>query len=137
MNKNFENSQKKKINIIPLIDIIFILLIFFMLATNFRIKENIDFSLKDTSSNIQQSEKKTLEIFIKNNSEVLISKNLINLENLELIGTNIKKIYFNEKFDEVLVVCNEIVFLQNLISIMDIIKEQKINNVFFTQVKDE
>ena len=137
MTKSFENSAKKKINIIPLIDIIFILLIFFMLATNFRIKENIDFSLKATSGNSEQSDKKTLEIFIKNNAEILIRNNVLSLENPELIGSNIKKVFFNEKFDEVLVLCNEIVNLQNLISIMDIIKEQNINNIFFTHVKNE
>ena len=137
MTKSFENSAKKKINIIPLIDIIFILLIFFMLATNFRMKENIDFSLKATSGNSEQSDKKTLEIFIKNNAEVLIRNNVISLENPELISSNIKKVFFNEKFDEVLVLCNEIVNLQNLISIMDIIKEQNINNIFFTHVKNE
>lgn len=137
MTKSFENSAKKKINIIPLIDIIFILLIFFMLATNFRMKENIDFSLKSTSGNSEQSDKKTLEIFIKNNAEILIRNNVLSLENPELIGSNIKKVFFNEKFDEVLVLCNEIVNLQNLISIMDIIKEQNINNIFFTHVKNE
>ena len=137
MTKSFENSAKKKINIIPLIDIIFILLIFFMLATNFRMKENIDFSLKATSGNSEQSDKKTLEIFIKNNAEILIRNNVLSLENPELIGSNIKKVFFNEKFDEVLVLCNEIVNLQNLISIMDIIKEQNINNIFFTHVKNE
>ena len=137
MTKSFENSAKKKINIIPLIDIIFILLIFFMLATNFRMKENIDFSLKSTSGNSEQSDKKTLEIFIKNNAEVLIRNNVISLENPELISSNIKKVFFNEKFDEVLVLCNEIVNLQNLISIMDIIKEQNISNIFFTHVNNE
>lgn len=137
MTKSFENSAKKKINIIPLIDIIFILLIFFMLATNFRMKENIDFSLKATSGDSEQSDKKTLEIFIKNNAEILIRNNVLSLENPELIGSNIKKVFFNEKFDEVLVLCNEIVNLQNLISIMDIIKEQNINNIFFTHVKNE
>ena len=137
MIKSFKNSAKKKINIIPLIDIIFILLIFFMLATNFRMKENIDFSLKSTSGNSEQSDKKTLEIFIKNNAEVLIRNNVLSLENPELISSNIKKVFFNEKFDEVLVLCNEIVNLQNLISIMDIIKEQNINNIFFTHVKNE
>ena len=137
MIKSFKNSAKKKINIIPLIDIIFILLIFFMLATNFRMKENIDFSLKATSGNSEQSDKKTLEIFIKNNAEVLIRNNVLSLENPELISSNIKKVFFNEKFDEVLVLCNEIVNLQNLISIMDIIKEQNIKDIFFTHVKNE
>ena len=42
------NIKKKniKINIIPLIDIIFLMLVFFMLATNFSEKKEISFNLK-------------------------------------------------------------------------------------------
>ena len=66
---------KKRVNIIPLIDIIFILLIFFMLATNFRIKENIDFSITENITEINNNqENKILEIFVRNNSEISIKK---------------------------------------------------------------
>ena len=44
-------SEKKKIkiNIIPLIDIIFLMLVFFMLATNFYEKRNMEFSIDKIS----------------------------------------------------------------------------------------
>ena len=75
MSNYLESLKKKKINIIPLIDIIFILLIFFMLATNFRVKENIDFSITENITEINNNqENKILEIFMKNNSEISIKK---------------------------------------------------------------
>ena len=75
MSNYLESLKKKKINIIPLIDIIFILLIFFMLATNFRIKENIDFSITENITEINNNqENKILEIFVRNNSEISIKK---------------------------------------------------------------
>ena len=75
MSNYLESLKKKKINIIPLIDIIFILLIFFMLATNFRVKENIDFSLTENITEINNNqENKILEIFMRNNSEISIKK---------------------------------------------------------------
>ena len=51
--KKNQRIVKKKVNIIPLIDIIFLLLIFFMLATNFNQNQNIDFSTPEklTESN--------------------------------------------------------------------------------------
>ena len=77
MSNYLESLKKKKINIIPLIDIIFILLIFFMLATNFRVKENIDFSITENITEINNNqENKILEIFMKNNSEISIKKKL-------------------------------------------------------------
>ena len=75
MSNYLESLKKKKINIIQLIDIIFILLIFFMLATNFRVKENIDFSITENITEINNNqENKILEIFMKNNSEISIKK---------------------------------------------------------------
>ena len=51
--KKNQRTVKKRANIIPLIDIIFLLLIFFMLATNFNQNQNIDFSTPEklTESN--------------------------------------------------------------------------------------
>ena len=78
MSNYLESLKKKKINIIPLIDIIFILLIFFMLATNFRVKENIDFSITENITEINNNqENKILEIFMRNNSEISIKKKLL------------------------------------------------------------
>ena len=78
MSNYLESLKKKKINIIPLIDIIFILLIFFMLATNFRIKENIDFSITENITEINNNqENKILEIFVRNNSEISIKKKIL------------------------------------------------------------
>ena len=45
-------KKKIKINIIPLIDIIFLMLVFFMLATNFYEKRDIEFSIERISENL-------------------------------------------------------------------------------------
>ena len=138
MSSHIKNLKKKKINIIPLIDIIFILLIFFMLATNFRTKENIDISITSSKSYINETNpKKVLEVQIKNNREVIIQNNIFLIENSENLGSKINDIFFNEKYDSVLVTCDDVVILQNLILVMDIIKDEKINNVFFSQAKNE
>ena len=49
--QKFKIVKKNKVNIIPLIDIIFLMLVFFMLATNFSKDKQISFSsnmAKDT-----------------------------------------------------------------------------------------
>jgi len=138
MSNYLESLKKKKINIIPLIDIIFILLIFFMLATNFRVKENIDFSLTENITEINNNqENKILEISLRNNSEILIKKKNLRLENRNEIARQIRDVFFKENYKQVLILCEEEVVLQNLIFIMDIIKDEKINNVFFSKVKNE
>ncbi|MBD75063.1 MAG: hypothetical protein CMM96_06235 [Rickettsiales bacterium] len=138
MSNYLESLKKKKINIIPLIDIIFILLIFFMLATNFRVKENIDFSITENITEINNNqENKILEIFMKNNSELSIKKKIISLENRNEIAKQIRDVFYKENYKQVLILCEEAVVLQNLIFIMDIIKDEKIKNVFFSKIKNE
>ena len=138
MSNYLKSLKKKKINIIPLIDIIFILLIFFMLATNFRIKENIDFSITENITEINNNqENKILEIFVRNNSEISIKKKNIRLENRNEIAKQIMDVFYKENYKQVLILCEEVVVLQNLIFIMDIIKDEKIKNVFFSKIKNE
>lgn len=138
MSNYLESLKKKKINIIPLIDIIFILLIFFMLATNFRVKENIDFSITENITEINNNqENKILEIFMRNNSEISIKKKIISLENRNEIAKQIRDVFYKGNYKQVLILCEEAVVLQNLIFIMDIIKDEKIKNVFFSKIKNE
>ena len=70
------NSKKKiKVNIIPLIDIIFLMLVFFMLATNFEKNKQIDLSIAGNMKSENQSNL-ILKIIIKNDGRFLINKKL-------------------------------------------------------------
>ena len=71
-----QNQNKKlKINIIPLIDIIFLMLVFFMLATNFNEKRELDFSIEKKIGESSELEK-TIIINIKNNKFLYNNKYL-------------------------------------------------------------
>ena len=83
---NFYQREKKElisINITPLIDIVFLLLVFFMLATSFIQKSTIEVNL---------SGEKTIEVDNKKNNVVLIlnKKGLIYLNNKLINVSNIR-----------------------------------------------
>ena len=122
------NIQKKniKINIIPLIDIIFLMLVFFMLATNFSEKKEISFKLKQNVETFNDSQE-NLFIYIKNNSFV-INEESIKKGNLE------EKVlsYWNSKnYKNIIVLNDKDSNLQKLILILDILKKNEIKNVSF------
>ena len=75
MQKIVEITEKKKIkvNIIPLIDIIFLMLVFFMLATNFEKNKLIDLSIANDGKSENQSNL-TLEILIENDGSFFVNK---------------------------------------------------------------
>ena len=122
------NIQKKniKINIIPLIDIIFLMLVFFMLATNFSEKKEISFKLKKNIEILNNSQENLL-IYIKNNSFV-INQDSIKSGNIEEKVLN----YWNSKnYKNIIILNDKNSNLQNLIFILDILKKNEIKNVSF------
>ena len=122
------NIKKKniKINIIPLIDIIFLMLVFFMLATNFSEKKEISFKLKQNVETFNDSQE-NLFIYIKNNS-FEINEELIKNSYLE------EKVlsYWNSKnYKNIIILNDKNSNLQKLIFILDILKKNEIKNVSF------
>ena len=122
------NIKKKniKINIIPLIDIIFLMLVFFMLATNFSEKKEISFKLKQNIEILNDSQENLL-IYIKNNS-FEINKDSIEKNRIEEKILN----YWNTKnYKNIIILNDENSNLQKLIFILDILKKNQIKNVSF------
>ena len=123
-----QNQNKKlKINIIPLIDIIFLMLVFFMLATNFNEKRELDFSIEKKIGESSELEK-TIIINIKNN-KFLYNNKILEKENLE---QHLLKIWKNSNSKNFVILNDKSSEIKNLIKILDILKVNKIKNVTFS-----
>ena len=128
-------KKKIKINIIPLIDIIFLMLVFFMLATNFYEKRDMKFSIeKDISENSE----------LKNTTIIKIEKNEYLFENKKIEKTSLEKellkIWNSQNFKNFVILNDESSEVKTLIYILDILKKNKIKDVTFSndpQKKDK
>ena len=121
--------QSLKINIIPLIDIIFLMLVFFMLATNFDKNKQISFSvIKQKEITDKVNEKKLMILYLKDNNLVFNDKKLT-LKKLEL---DYLKKWSELTFDRIVILNDQQTSMQMLISILDLIKKNKIKNVNFS-----
>ena len=122
------NIKKKniKINIIPLIDIIFLMLVFFMLATNFSEKKEISFKLKQDIETLNDNQE-NLFIYIKNNSFVINEESLKN-GNLE---EKVLSYWNSQNYKNIIILNDKDSNLQKLILILDILKKNEIKNVSF------
>ena len=122
-----------KINIIPLIDIIFLMLVFFMLATNFDKNKQISFSVqKQKEITDQVNKKKLMILYLKDNNLVFNDKKLT-LQKLEI---DYLKKWSELTFDRILILNDQQTSMQLLISVWDLIKKNKIKNVNFSNVKE-
>ncbi|MDC3091199.1 biopolymer transporter ExbD [Rickettsiales bacterium] len=129
---DFGKKKKKKVNIIPLIDIIFLMLVFFMLATNFSEDKRIDLSIqKNLEYNQKQS--KTLKILIKPLGDYEIKDQLLSKKEIEKKILDLK---VEKKFDDIHILNEKNTIVQDLIFLIDLLKKNKINKVFFSDLDD-
>ena len=124
--KTFIKKNKNvEINITPLIDIVFLLLIFFMLATEFSDFKTIDMTTPIVRElNIKNDEPLLVEL--SSEGQIKINKILINYSNLEKQIKNFKK---NQSDPQVMILTPEETEINILIKVMDAIRISGVNNI--------
>jgi len=124
-------SKKKslKINIIPLIDIIFLMLVFFMLATNFTKNNEVSLSVNNQKQISNQQNKDKLMILYLRDNKIFFEEKIIKLKDLE-------NRYFDNwntlNFDKIVILNDKNSSIQILINLMDLIKKNQIKSVNFS-----
>ena len=128
-NNNFFYEEEKKelisINITPLIDIVFLLLIFFMLATSFIQKSTIEVNLSSgTSQSIEK--KNVIKIILKKDGNIYLNTKLIDLLNIKKEIT--KKLEQNSNYI-FLIKCHKKVEVQKIIRLIEEIRLAGTNKI--------
>ncbi|MDJ0762642.1 MAG: biopolymer transporter ExbD [Myxococcota bacterium] len=84
---DFSSRQKARgaivLEITPLVDVVFLLLIFFLLTATYVKNPNLDINLPKASLNQTTSQKKDIAIAIKTSGEVRFNNQEVSLEKLE------------------------------------------------------
>ena len=91
---NFYQKEEKElisINITPLIDIVFLLLVFFMLATSFIQKSVIEVNLSSGKTIEIENQKNTMVLILNKKGLIYLNNKLINVSNIRNEINNIVK----------------------------------------------
>ena len=128
-NNNFFYQEEKKelisINITPLIDIVFLLLVFFMLATSFIQKSTMEVNLSSgTSQSIEK--KNVITIILKKDGNISLNTKLIDLLNIKKEIT--KKLEQNANYI-FLIKCHKKVEVQKIIRLIEEIRLAGTNKI--------
>lgn len=124
-----KNVNNANISMINLIDIIFVLLIFFMITTTFKVFSNFDIKLPQSNANFDKDNKKNIEIlytkdeqiiYIENKNQIFLTENKLK-EKLILLHNELKK---NIKLS-----ADETLAYGKIINLISILKESNIQNV--------
>jgi len=118
-----KDELKTEINILPMIDVIFAILSFFIVSSLFLTKvETIPINLPN-STTAKSQDKKSINLSIDSKSRIFLNKNLVQLSNLknEIIKLNI------EKNSLIIIRGDKNVNYGKIVEVMDIIRS--LNNI--------
>ena len=126
---NFYKKEEKElisINITPLIDIVFLLLVFFMLATSFIQKSTIEVNLS-SGEEIETFVKEKMVILILNEKgQIYINKKLTNISS---IGGQVSKIIKKNPKNKILIKSNKKIPVQKVIRLMEEVRLAGTDNI--------
>lgn len=114
------NTTHKRISatyLTSLTDVIFLLMIFLLLASNFVTQTGINVKLPGSSSGMQQTIK-VIEVVYKRNNEIILNNILMDLDQFK----DILPTYYTSEEQAVRLIADKDITLQDVISIMDIIR---------------
>lgn len=126
---NFYQKEEKElisINITPLIDIVFLLLIFFMLATSFIQKSTIEVNLSSGKTVEIENKKNTVVLILNKKGQVYLNKKLINISNIRNEITNI--IEKNPKY-KILIKSHKKIAVQKVIRLIEEVRLAGTDNI--------
>ena len=115
---DFERSSRRKIRnlmLTPLIDVMFILIIFFMLTSSFMRSESLELLLPSTSANAN-AKRDVLHLFIEANGDMLLGQR--KLDQMELTQS-LSRMFDKDPNTKIMLLTAEGVTMQQLVNIMD------------------
>ena len=126
---NFYKKEEKElisINITPLIDIVFLLLVFFMLATSFIQKSTIEVNLS-SGEEIETFVKEKMVILILNDKgQIYINKKLTNISS---IGGQVSKIIKKNPKNKILIKSHKKIPVQKVIRLIEEVRLAGTDNI--------
>ncbi|MBJ80830.1 MAG: biopolymer transporter ExbD [Myxococcales bacterium] len=118
---NFSTAKKRRsaveVNITPLIDIVFILLVFFLITTTFAQNPGIEVDLPKASSSVQKEQDQVVVIALTKEGNLILRDKMLSLETLE---DELGSIFSQQKEATVIIQADGKTDHENVVKVMDI-----------------
>lgn len=75
-------QESPKVDLTPMIDVVFLLLIFFMISTTFIERPGLSINLPTSSSEQIKQSKKEVQVYLAENGDIYLQREKVNLEEL-------------------------------------------------------
>lgn len=117
-------EQNPEIDMTPMLDIVFIMLIFFIVTTSFVKESGIDVN-RPTAQTAQTKERAHIIVSIKSNGEVWIDKRAVDIR---AIRANIARLHAENPLGSVIIAADRDTHVHVLVQVMDQVRLAGISN---------
>lgn len=121
-----DREESPQVDLTPLIDVVFILLIFFILSANFQKESTIEVDRPSASSSTLKSESKILTVSVDRDQNIWFNGQNINLSQLQFL---VKAQVTNSQTTNAIVNADRSLDTGTLISIIDTLRLSGLTNV--------
>ena len=128
-----EEKELISINITPLIDIVFLLLVFFMLATSFIQKSTIEVNLSSGKTVKIDNEKNTAIVILNKKGLIYLNNKLINVSNIRKEINNI--VQKNPKY-RILIKSHKKIPVQKVIRLIEEVRLAGTDNIKLVNLEE-
>ena len=131
---NFRQKQEDvlDVNITPLIDVVFLLLIFFMVSTTFNKEAEIQIDLPEASGAPTKKEEFVVEISIDNLGRYFVNDRRIRDSKIETLKWAIKETVGDKKNPHVIINSDKDSSYQSVMTAMDAVRQLGLNKFSLT-----
>ncbi len=126
------NKEETEINLTPMLDVVFIMLIFFIVTTSFVKEAGIDVN-RPSAKTSQQKSNANILIAIKNNDEIWIDKRMVDLR---AVRSNIERLKASNSQNNVVVQSDKDAKTGVLVKVMDQVRLAGITNISISTLKN-
>jgi len=117
--KRIREDEEAMIDMTPMLDIVFIMLIFFIVTTSFVKEAGIEVN-KPKAANQTKSKNANIFIAVKDTGEIWFDKRRVDIE---LVGSQIEKMLAEQPTDVIIVQADKSAKHGDVVEVMDAIKE--------------
>ena len=137
MNFRQRIPEELDVNITPLIDVVFLLLIFFMVSTTFDRQSELNIELPEASGEITESEKLEIEIFIGPKGKFTINDREIINTQIETLMRSLREAAQNDSDPRIIISADKNTPHQAVMTAMDAARQMGFIHISFSAVKPE
>ena len=121
-----QQEEEQEINITPMLDVVFIMLIFFIVTASFVKEVGLDVNRPDSQTNQPKEEKKNILVVIGGNNEIWIGGLQIDQR---AVRANIERLHAENPEGAVVIQADKRAFTDTLIQVMDAARQAGVYNV--------